>query len=375
MQTHALFSAALLLMGAPCSPATDTQDSEPLEPPGDGEYTPTLPNDRPDSEPVWATVVEPFELTSPAGHQIYGQLRRPDPSEYPGLSFAAVVRVPGGINPGRQEVMTQELISAAEAGMVVVCFNAEGRMDTQTCSDPSDDSTCTDLRSEGDEDYNGPTNQDTLAEVVHFTQTLEYVIPDNVGLWTQSYGITMAAGAIARHPDLGLEYLVDGEGPPNSFVTCQEPWALFADESHGNRDKFETVQDILGHYSTARDPSPDTLAFWYEREAIRHIGAFDGRYLRLQAEWDHTQPPASEDQLAWFEADDAIWWRGKHTVDIVNAAVSGGVPWVRVNLENNHNSENATYDRDTPPNWLTGQLSDAHYAVGAVLEMANAEAL
>lgn len=73
------------------------------------------------------------------------------------------------------------------------------------------------------------------------------------------------------------------------------------------------------------------MAFWSEREADRFIGSFRGRYLRLQATWDHSQPPGNELEVPTFHVP-PLWWQGKHTADMPNAAVSGGVPWMCVNL-------------------------------------------
>jgi hypothetical protein len=282
------------------------------------------------------------------------------------------VKVPGGINPGRMEAVSPDVIMAAEAGMVVVCFNAQGRIDTKTCDDPDDETTCSDIRSEGQEDYNGFRNQDTLARIFEFTMNLDYVIPENVGIWSQSYGITMAAGCTARHPELPIKYIVDGEGPSCSFVTVHEPWALFSDPSHPFHYKYETVYGIFGRYSTARDPGPENLIFWAEREAIRYVGEFRGMYLRLQAEWDHSQPPHEPSEIEWFD-EESIWYPWKHTCDMVNAAVEGGVPWVRVNFPEQGNFVNATYDYNNRPLPLPGELKDQPYAVRAVLEMACAD--
>jgi hypothetical protein len=262
----------------------------------------------------------------------------------------------------------------AEAGMVVVCFNAQGRLDAKTCDDPDNEATCTDIRSDGQEDYNGFRNQDTLAEVFEYALDLNYVMADNIGLWSQSYGIAMAAGCAARHPELPIKYIVDGEGPSCSFVTVHEPWALLTDASHPFHGKYRTVRDILGHYSTARDPSPENLAFWDEREAIRFISDFGGRYVRLQAQWDHSQPPSRAEEVGWFN-EGSIWYPWKHTCDMANAAVAGGVPWVRVNLPEQNNPVNATWDYHNRPVPLPGELKDQTYAVRAVLEMANADPL
>ncbi|HEY71030.1 MAG TPA: hypothetical protein G4O08_10640, partial [Anaerolineae bacterium] len=305
----------------------------------------------------YETVVEEFSLVAPSGNRIYGMIRRPDPARYPDLCFAAVVSVPGGIQPGRLEALGGEARMLAEAGMVVVTFNAEGRVDTS----PQD------IASEGTEDTNGFRQQDTLCALVEYVMDLPYVIADNVGLRTQSFGIAMGAGCAGRYPEIPIKYIVDGEGPPNSFVTCQEPYSL--DDDPGN-DKHETVFGILDHYSTSRDDSPENLAFWAEREAIRFIGDFRGRYLRLQAEWDHSQPPSSLPEAPAFELP-PLWWQNKHTTDIVNAAVVGGVPWVRVNLPEQANAVNAMYDENRRPVFLPGRLADAPWAVRAVIEMAR----
>ena len=308
----------------------------------------------------YQTTVEEFQVVAPSGNTIYGLIRRPDPSLYGVLSFPAVVYIPGGINPGRLDAFgSPEVIKLAEEGMVVVTFNAEGRGDT----------THADMTSEGSEDYNGFRHQDGLASIVNYVAALDHVIANNIGIRTQSFGITMAAGCVARHPGLPVRYIVDGEGPSESFVTAQEPWALLSDPSHPFHDKYQQVFEILGHYSTYRDPSAQNLAFWAEREADKFIGEFRGKYLRLQATWDHSQPPSNESEIPVFHKP-PLWWQGKHTADMVNAAVRGGVPWVRVNLPEQGNLVNMTYDADNQPVFLAGELKDRLWGEAAVLEMA-----
>jgi hypothetical protein len=172
---------------------------------------PTLPNADYQSEP-YDTVIEEFDLLSPHGDRIYGMLRHPDPGAHPNLCFAAVIMIPGGINPGRLLARGYEAQLLAGAGMVVATFNAEGR---------GDDSG-NDIASEGAEDCNGHRNQDTLREILLYVMDLDYVIAENVGIKTQSFGIAMGAGCLGRYPELPVKYLIDGEGPPNSFVTAQE---------------------------------------------------------------------------------------------------------------------------------------------------------
>jgi len=315
------------------------------------------------SGPPFATVVEAFGVAGPTGNEIYGQIRRPDPGLYPGQAFPAVILVQGGINAGRMEVHTQEARALAREGMVVVGFNAEGRVDPRAVED---------LRSEGDEDFNGFRHQEGLARIVEYVAGLAYVFPDRIGLKSQSYGITMAAGCVARHPELPVQYLVDCEGPPDSFVTCHGPRFLA-----GDFQKYDIVQSTFGRLAVWQDDSQENEDWWAEREAIRFIGAFRGAYLRLQATWDHAQPPESEAEIVTYHhptgwpGGGPAWWHNKHATDMVNAAVAGGVPWVRVNLPTQGNAVNAVYDVNTPPTCLPGRLADEPWAVRAVLEMAG----
>ena len=333
---------------------------------GSVSFTPTLPNPSPKEGTPYRTVLEEFSIVNSIGNSIYGLIRRPDPEFYPNLSFAAVIKVPGGINPGRSEALSAEAIALAEAGMVVICFNAEGRVDSRNPSD---------IPSEGTEDFNGFRNQDTLAQIFEYTMALPYVIQENIGIRTQSFGITMAAGCAARHPELPIKYIVDGEGPPSSFVTVHEPWALYSLPDHPYHNKYQTVYNILGHYSTSRDPSAENMDFWREREAIRYIGDFNGMYLRLQAEWDHAQPPSQPTEIPMFHMP-PDWWQGKHTCDMVKAALDGGVPWVRVNLTEHGNELNARYDAENLPIYIPGELSrDPMIPVRAVLELARSSAI
>jgi len=337
--------------------AKPTKTERPLTTQAPKTCAPTLPEESV-GEKAYDTILEEFEIVAPSGNTLYGMIRRPDPAKYSDKCFAAVVLVPGGINPGRMAALADEAKMLSAAGMVVITFNADGRVDSRTPDDK---------RSEGTEDTNGFRNQDGLCAITEYAMALPYVVAGNVGISSQSYGITMAAGCIGRHPDLPVKYLVDGEGPPDSFVTCKEPWGLDGDPSN---DEVETIFGILGRYSTYHDPSPENAAFWAEREAIRFIGAFRGRYLRMQATWDHAQPPSDESGVAAFTLP-PMWWQNKHAMDIVNAAVLGGVPWVRVNLPEQGNAVNATFDMSRPPVYLPGMLEEKPWKVRAVLEMAR----
>ena len=364
MQKRILTWIVIVLFLSSCSVAPQRPISQPEQVKPDQEMVMVVPNSAPGEGPEYQSLLEEFSIISGSGNSIYGLIRRPDPDLYPAHIFAAVIKIPGGINPGRSENYGTEAIALAEAGMVVVTFNAEGRVDELNPDD---------LQSEGVEDYNGFRNQDTLAEIFRFVMELPYVDQNNIGLRSQSYGITMAAGCASRHPDLPIKYLIDGEGPPDSYTTVHEPWAQFSPENHPNQDKYETVFDLFGHYSLFRDSSQDNQVFWQEREALRFIGDFRGHYLRLQGEWDHSQPPGRPAEAELFDLPPS-WWQGKHTCDIVNAAIRGGVPWVRVNMTAQGNQVNMACDYENMPVFIPGELNDQPMIpVLAVLEMARME--
>jgi hypothetical protein len=159
----------------------------------------------------------------------------------------------------------------------------------------------------------------------------------NIGVETSSFGIAIGAGALGRYPSLPVAYLVDQEGPHDNRVIT------FYDVGR------ETA--VCGHLSTVTDPSPENVAFWAEREAVRYIGAYPGRYLRMQAEIDHAQG------AGYF----------RHAIEMVNAATkpeyggSGSASWTRMNGSDLANAVNAVYLLGEPsqyPTWVSGRLSD-----------------
>lgn len=213
----------------------------------------------------------------------------------------ALILVPGGNGdsstflrrkPGGSMV---EVIN--QAGYAVVLFDPDGRG-----------------QSGGMEDYNGFIHQDGLAEVIRFAATLPGVDAAQIGLVTSSYGITMGAGALARHPDLPVKFLIDWEGPANRNDT-------------GGCDGSG-----IGHLKQVASCTDE--AFWAQREASAFIGQIRVPYQRIQSEKDHVQP------------DNA------HAILLVNNALAGGVPWVRLN----DLSPNQTYDAANPPAMLPDSI-------------------
>ena len=80
--------------------------------------------------------------------------------------------------------------------------------------------------------------------------------------------------------------------------------------------------------------SGDDEDFWAEHEALTFIRELRIPYQRLQSQTDHAQPDNG------------------HAIAMVNAAVAGSVPWVRLN----DLPPNQTYDVTHPPPMLPDTL-------------------
>ncbi|MBM4130105.1 hypothetical protein FJ250_03625 [bacterium] len=274
-------------------------------------------------------VMRGYFVTAPNGNRLWVEVVQPRPDLYPGRRFPAVVCVPGGLGAGENGHK-----GFAATGIIEFHFNAEGRGVLHP--------------SEGVEDHNGFLHQDDLRAVILFAHNAPNGLPAQLGVLTSSYGITMGAGCLGRYPDLPVKYLIDGEGPDESYVTSFEPWALDAVPTN-NREVG--AYNMFGHWSTTRDPSPANLAWWQEREALRYIGQVRCAYLRVQAQWDHAQPPNAQ----WPGFDyPPLWYPCKHAVDMVNAATLGDAPWTRLNGAAIGNPIGGTYSREAPPVYYAG---------------------
>lgn len=266
-------------------------------------------------------------VTAPNSNLVYTRLVQPVPALYPGRQFPAVVAIPGGTGAGAPLADFASYRSLASNGFVVVCFNPEGRGATQPGN----------LRSEGEEDCNGFIHQDDLKAVIEYVACQPNVNTNNIGVQTSSFGLAIGAGCLGRYPDLPVAYLVDAEGPhDNRVITYYD----------AGRE-----QAVGGHLSTVIDPSAANAAFWFEREAVRHIGGFRARYLRMQAYADHAQNPG------YF----------RHALEMINAAThplyggTGSNRWTRMNGSDLSNAVNVVYPLDNPaqdPAWHTGRLAD-----------------
>jgi len=277
--------------------------------------------------PPYALETTETYVTAPNGNRLYTRAVQPDRARFAGLHWPALVAIPGGTGAGAPLADNVGYRRLAADGFVVAVFNPEGRGNGLPGN----------LRSDGTDDCNGFRHQDDLTAVIEYVATLPNVDSGNIGVQTSSFGIAIGAGALGRHPTLPVRYLVDAEGPHDSRVIA------FYD---AGRERA-----VCGHLSTATDPAPANEAFWSEREAVRHIGGFAGRYLRMQAEVDHAQNPG------YF----------RHAIEMINAAThtahggSGTAVWTRMNGSDTANPANAAFGVDDPatyPQWVTGRLAD-----------------
>lgn len=209
------------------------------------------------------------------------------PLNWNGKPLPTLVLVPGGIGT----FDPQKAIRLAQAGFTVIFFDPDGRG-----------------RSGGDEDYGGFIHQDGLAAVIQSAINFAGVDVRNIGLVSYSYGITMASGVLARYPILPVRFLIDWEGPADRYDT--------------------TVGCKPNPRVNWADCSDHT--FWSQREAIHFIEKIKVPYQRIQSEKDHVQPDLT------------------HAIEMVNNAIKGNVPWVRLN----DLLSNQTYDPASPPAML-----------------------
>jgi pimeloyl-ACP methyl ester carboxylesterase len=188
-------------------------------------------------------------VTNPtSGARLYVQVIHPQ--DWGGVALPTLVLIPGGT--GDSSDFLSRIQPMADEGFTIVVFDPGGRG-----------------RSEGVEDQNGFVHQDGLAEIVRYVAALPEVDETQIGLVSYSYGVTMAAGGMARHPDLPVRFFIDWEGPANRNDTGG------CDEDHTGH--------LIGHPCDDED-------FWCEREALTFALDLRVPYQRLQSEKDHAQP-------------------------------------------------------------------------------------
>jgi pimeloyl-ACP methyl ester carboxylesterase len=229
---------------------------------------------------------EYYVINPTSGSKLYVKIY---PSPLSMTQIPTIIFIPGGT--GDSAMFTDQIPggSAAEqfvnAGFHAIVFDPEGRG-----------------KSEGEEDFNGHIGQDGLYAVTKFIEAFPTV--GDIGYLSQSYGVTLAAGVLARYKDGPGIFLIDWEGPANrndTTVGC-------------NSDNQEDSQQ-----RGPQDRSCTDDAYWAEREAEVFASEIIVPYHRVQSLKDHVQPDPS------------------NAVDMIRAAThsnyggNGKSPWTRLN--------------------------------------------
>ncbi len=197
---------------------------------------------------------------------------------------------------------TAAIVSASEiarVGFVVLVHDPAGRGESW-----------------GEEDFGGAEHQDNIRVAIRAVAARSDCT-GRVGVLSLSLGVAAAAGALARWPELPVDWLLDWEGPCDREIIT----------AGGTR-----LVPAAGH-------SLDDEAWWPPREAVAHAGALQCGYARLQAFPDHAQP----EEL-------------RHARRMLEAARAGAAPWVQLN----DHPRGALPDR---PHWLAGGPLAANRAI------------
>ncbi len=245
-----------------------------------------------------------------SGIDIVAHIHRPTGFD-PLRTYPGVVMVPGGSGAGNSFDLSGLAAAVADSGFIVMHFDPDGR------------GLSTDSGSYTTEDYDGYIQQDGLRQVTRFLSGLPEVDPARIGIFSQSYGITMASGVLARYPDdPPLHFLLDFEGPHNRTATAQ---------INGGHVPHDTAD----------------VAFWSEREADRFMPLIQTTYLRIQTERDHNAKITDN----------------HHAITLINAATDsayggeGNCSWTRVNTAS-LNDPNQIYSLSQPPIWISESLDN-----------------
>jgi len=206
-----------------------------------------------------------------------------------------LILVPGALSPGSDYFGATGITERfARAGYAAVEFDPDGRGD-----------------SGGTEDCNGPAQQDGLAAVIAYASGIPTIDAERIVVVSFCYGLAMVAGAIARHPALPVQLIVDWEAPASrDQIKRLTPF----------RDR--PITDLRGED-----------VWWREREPAEHASSLKVAYQRVQSDPDHAQA----------SLDHAL-----HLIRLTTASEHGGrgrSRWTRLN----GNRPNRVYGDETQP--------------------------
>ncbi|MCX6901592.1 MAG: hypothetical protein NT105_23175 [Verrucomicrobia bacterium] len=167
----------------------------------------------------------------------------------------------------------------------------------------------------------GHAGQDAAAILLKHLLALPEVDKDNVGLVTFSFGVVGGTGALARHPELVVKFLIDWEGPSGP----------------------QNLRWVPPDHKIVRNHPATDKAFWQERTASEFIKRIRCRYLRVQSDQDHVQ----------------VLGDNQHAIEMLNSAAASLCPWTRCN----DNPPNIRYDAAHPERergkWFPGKAPRA----------------
>jgi len=246
--------------------------------------------------------VEEVWLTAPTGNKIYCHLHYPNLRQ----KMPAIALVNGGYGFGCNAGAVNSVM-LAERGFVVMDYHPEGRG-----------------KSEGEENRNGPIHQDDLKTVIEYLSNNRRVDSGNIGVVTESFGISTGAGCLARYHGLNVKYLLDIEGP-------HSVWGV-RDISRRMRERRQTT-DRDGRVSPADEEDEE---YRRQREALTYIGKIKVPYWRVQGENDHA-------------LGEHVYG---HAIALLNGATEGDSPWTKLN----DMEPNIIFDSEHPEryDWLKG---------------------
>ena len=247
-----------------------------------------------------AVVVESLQVVNPtSGCTLYVHIHRPAYAG-PGHRVPGVVFVPGGIGFGSEFDATGLPDDIASDGFAFLHFDPDGRGKSGAYP----------------ENYDGHVQQDGMHACLSLLASRNYVDTSRLGVYAQSYGITMGSGMIARYPEPPVKFLLDFEGPADRSQTCLDSGGFV--------------------------PVPaDSDTFWQEREAARFMKQVPSAYLRMQPQVD--SDPRIPDN--------------RHAIQLIDSATAvghGGAgisAWTRVN-DSLMNPVNHVYTVGNPPVWI-----------------------
>ena len=249
------------------------------------------------------TDVDTLWIPNPSNNCIlYVHIHKPQDAG-PSKRYPAVTLIPGGSGNGQGYDTNGLATNVAEEGFILMHFDPDGR------------GLSTNHGTYTYEDYCGHLQQDGLRTILSYLAGRNYVDTTNLGLWTQSYGITMGTGVASRYGTPRLKFLIDWEGPA---------------------DRTETAQVNGGHvpHDTADH------VFWSEREAGPFARFLYCYYIRGQSDSDHN--PRIRDN--------------HHALALIDSATnriyggSGISPWTRCN-DRSMNPINTVWELPNHPVW------------------------